>query len=378
MQIQISDFENMFVFIAVGLSRKLKVSDDESVKAGLLFRQGMNLYTMLAIRYYEKRDSDSLKQYVNRINETMMIKENCTRPVKEWFLGWNEEVLAELEKTSFYKLNALVFCSKDNNTYQLTDECEDYLNSLEKDLNAVDEHIVFEKLKKLSQEDYVRIRLFLIEHPLMTRLERRECIVGPPEIDCLEEILNSAYEDTPQNTYECPNCGWTFTMIGDQPICCHWDCLTHINFSTNKNLEPVDSKYEYRLKKGVMKYISYPGRAEIEIKKKCEELHLKYELWPEHDRYDIKIIFQDGTCWGVDAKTYANPYLLNQSIKKDDDFLNANVNKWFYVIPDAIVNKTEKYLKISGEALKNKSQKCLSMRLFVKELRKEVKNRENK
>ena len=40
-----------------------------------------------------------------------------------------------------------------------------------------------------------------------------------------------------------------------------------------------------------MRYICYPGKAEIEIENICNQLNVKSELWPELDRYDIKIFF---------------------------------------------------------------------------------------
>ena len=51
MQIDMAEFERMFACIAFGLQSKLKAEDSEHYKAGLLFRQGVNLFTLLAFRY---------------------------------------------------------------------------------------------------------------------------------------------------------------------------------------------------------------------------------------------------------------------------------------------------------------------------------------
>ena len=171
MQIDMAEFERMFACIAFGLQSKLKAEDSEHYKAGLLFRQGVNLFTLLAFRYYSKNEARI--EYINSINESKMIRVNCTNPVKEWFVGWDHDVLKKLEEMPFYHLGALVICSEKGNTYQLTDECEDYLNVSEKDLSSIDEHIVFNKMKDLSQEYYVAMRRFLIEHPLISSLEKK-------------------------------------------------------------------------------------------------------------------------------------------------------------------------------------------------------------
>lgn len=373
MQIDMAEFERMFACIAFGLQSKLKAEDSEHYKAGLLFRQGVNLFTLLAFRYYSKNEARI--EYINSINESKMIRVNCTNPVKEWFVGWDHDVLEKLEEMPFYHLGALVICSEKGNTYQLTGECEDYLNVSEKDLSSIDEHIVFNKMKDLSQEYYVAMRRFLIEHPLISSLEKKEFLLSHENDGNCCEIIRDAYEPIPADSYVCLNCGWTLSLSGQQPVCCHRDCEQRY-FTSREEVKPVGFQYEYRLKKGVMRYISYPGRAEIEIKDICDQLALKSELWPEHDRYDIKIIFSNGTCWGIDAKTYGNPYLLSRSIKNDYDFQSVHIDRRFYVIPDSIVANKKGYLKVCDDALKNCLAECVSMKAFYKKLKEEAGKRE--
>ena len=369
MELNMAEFEKMFACIAFGLQSKLRAEDQEHYKTGLLFRQGVNLYSLLALRYYSKEEM--LDEYLNSINESKMIRVNCTNPVKEWFVGWNHEVVERLEKLAFYHLGALIICSEKRNSYQLTGECEDYLNASEKDLSSIDEHIVFSEMKDLSQEYYVDMRRFLIEHPITSTLDKKEFLIAHENDDKCGKIIGYAYEPIPSDVYLCPNCGWTLSLISQQPRCCHHDCATKF-FTLREKLKPLEMKYEYRLKKGVMKYISYPGRAELEIKSFCDNLALKNELWPEHDLYDIKITFSDGTSWGIDAKTYGNPYLLSQSIKTDFRFQSVRSERRFYVIPDSIVESKKDYLKICNDALDNRSVKCISMGAFYKKLKKEI------
>ena len=103
---------------------------------------------------------------------------------------------------------------------------------------------------------------------------------------------------------------------------------------------------------------------------------MKSELWPERDLYDIKIIFSNGTCWGIDAKTYGNPYLLSQSIKNDYDFQSVHIDRKFYVIPDSIVADKKGYLKVCNDALKNSLAGCVSMKAFYRKLKEEAGKRE--
>jgi len=120
---------------------------------------------------------------------------------------------------------------------------------------------------------------------------------------------------------------------------------------------PLDrKKYELRLKRGVMRYISNPGKLELEIQSFCQKLNIKTELWPNHDQYDIKIIFKDGTTWGIDAKDYVNPYMLAKSISEDREFQRAPIDKGFYVIPNSANNYAPDYLKICKRALPHASK----------------------
>ena len=281
MEFDATVFERMFACVAFGLHSKLNAEDEEHYMAGLLFRQGVNLYARLALQYYG--DDAARLEYVNAINETSMILKNCTSPVREWFVGWKPDALEALEKLPFYHLDALVICSGVKNAYLLSGECEDFLNASEKDLTSIEEHIVYDKMKELPQELYVDMRRFLIEHPLLSKLDRIEFLVDRNNDSALIEVVKEAYDPIPADVYICPNCGWTLSMNGRQPVCCHRDCMEKVS-SMRGELKTVGKEFDWRLKKGVMRYICYPGRAELELKEAGEKLGLAVELWPERDR----------------------------------------------------------------------------------------------
>ena len=364
-----SEFEKMFAHIAFGLQEKLRRPNPEEYKYGLLLRQGINMFSALAVEFSGIR-GDALRAYLISLNETEMICKVFTRPVHEWFNGWDEEILYALKNTCFWDIGPLIYLDEVERTYTLTGECLDYLDSMETDLVSIDEHIVFDLMKQLSQDNYVYVRKFIIEHPLLTDLERKNFLLHFNNEQIIMDLVELAYEQTPEETYCCPNCSWTMTFKGLQPLCCHRDCV-EIPIVKEK-CRRVDSEHNYRLKKGVMRYICYPGKAELEIEQICRELNIKSELWPELDRYDIKIIFDNGACWGIDAKTYSNPYFLSKSIENDSHFRDANIDNGYYVIPDKIVKRTGGYLKICGAALsKDKKFKCISLSTLKKMIKKE-------
>ncbi len=369
-----SRFEKMFAHIAFGLKENLKRPNLEEYRYGLILRQGINMFSALAVEYSGMK-GDELVNYLMSLNETEMICKKFTRPTNEWFSGWNESVLLDIQKCSFWDIGPIIYLNAQDKNYALTEECLDYLNATESDLSAIDEHIVFNLMKQLSQnnqEIYVYLRKFIIEHPLMTGIERKNLLLHFDNDQSIIELADKAYEDTPQDTYRCPNCGWTMTFKGLQPVCCHRDCREGVNVQKDK-LQKIEPEYVYRLRKGVMRYICYPGNIELEIEDFCNKLNLKSELWPNFDQYDNKIIFANGTCWGIDAKTYSNPYFLSKKIAVDNIFQSASIDKGYYVIPDKIVKRTGGYLKICNKALaKNKKFSCITLSQLKRLIKKEI------
>lgn len=366
-----SKFNKMFAYIAFGLKEKLERPNPEEFMYGLLLRQGINMFSALAVEFSGMQDA-VLESYIISLNETEMICKKFTRPVKEWFEGWDGSVLQDINKCCFWDIGPLIYLDEKESNYTLTEECLDYLDSEESDLTSIDEHIVFNLMKQLSQDNYVYIRKFIISHPLLTDIERKKLLLHFNNEQIIMDLVASAYEQTPEETYCCPNCGWTMSFKGLQSECCHRDCVDiPILKEKCKKIEP---EYVYRLKIGVMRYICYPGKAEIEIENICNQLNVKSELWPELDRYDIKIIFDNEACWGIDAKTYSNPYFLSKSIEKDNYFKSANIDKGYYAIPDKIVKRTGGYLKICDKALAgNKKIKCISLSTLKKLIKQEMK-----
>ncbi len=370
---QDTKFEKMFAHIAFGLKEKLSNDEPEQYRTGLLLRQGINMYCALAVQYVTQT-GDELKEYLATLNETEMICKIFTLPVREWFSKWDEEAIAELQSEAFWEMEPLIYLIKNEKSYGLTGECLDYLDATENDLSAIDEHKVYNLMReKLSQENYVAVRRLLIENPLLTNRKRNNFLINCNNDQYIKDIFEFAYENIPEEMYRCPNCGWTISFKGYQPQCCNFDCVEGKKFD-KKNLSKVGDEFDLRLKHGVARYISYPGKAELEIEDFCKQLKINCELWPEMDRYDIKVMFANGACWGIDVKTVVNPYILRDKIKNDNQFYNANINKGFYVIPDKIIKKNNAYLKICNSVITKNNFRCISMNMLKKMIKKELNN----
>ncbi|NLI93033.1 MAG: hypothetical protein GX434_12835 [Peptococcaceae bacterium] len=190
-----------------------------------------------------------------------------------------------------------------------------------------------------KNEDYVRFRRFIIENPI---LDRAKLIRWSNNLQngVAARLLQDAYEDLPAGAlgpegkyYQCPHCGWILEWKNEsEGRCIHQQCTEKTNnFKKRKVLAGTGL---VRLKRGIMRFIAWPGRWELKLESDLLKLHhgLKVDLWPGFDSYDLRLTFPTGEVWGIDVKDWRNPYLL---AKKAGVFPPYPVwDKAFWIIPD--------------------------------------------
>lgn len=354
------DFNRMLYAIAVGLYEKEQSTDKYPYSNYLLF--GMNMFAALAFKYGQI-------EVLSDLHEAAFLKRFAAKPVKDWFVGWNDELVKEISKYSLFQTRALINTDEKFN-YYITDECADLYNSKESDLfNSLEQNHIYRMMKELDSEQYTTVRRFIVEHPICTEQEIRGFKINHSENEICE-IIAEAYEDIPKGSYCCPVCGWTMTFHGIQAFCCNNSCAE--KHPLKEQLKALNILEYKRLKHGVMRYMCLPGKLELEIKVQAEKSGCKTELWPEKDRYDIKITFKSGKVWAVDAKTHNNPYMLANSIKEDNMPSTVSADKIFYVIPEERKHEHADYCDICNAAIKANDIMCITDRELYKMIRKET------
>ena len=86
-----------------------------------------------------------------------------------------------------------------------------------------------------------------------------------------------------------------------------------------------------------------PGVYELALARRIESLGLSCQLWPAYDRYDLRVVFDNGEAWAIDVKDWKHPHLLGRQLTT---FSNG-VPDWtraFFVIPDSRVRENRSYL----------------------------------
>ena len=307
------------------------------------------------------------------LHEATFLTNYATKPVKEWFSGWDEKFLKKIEKFDLFHMGALIVLSDERNFY-ITQECADLYASMENDIfKSMEQNIVYCKMRELPPEQYTIVRKFIVKHPVCSQKGIRQFKMEQQNsISEIEEILSDAYENIPKGSYRCPECGWTMCFHGYQAVCCNPSCIEH--HPQKEDLSPLSTD-DMRLIHGVMRYMSLSGKLELEIQEKAENSGCKTILYPNCDEYDVQITLPNGTIWAIDAKTHQSPYILANQIKQDSFFANVPADKRFYVIPKKRTEKFPDYCDICNQALQeqNKDAECITENELYQRLREAIK-----
>lgn len=171
----------------------------------------------------------------------------------------------------------------------------------------------------------------------------------------------------------CKACGWTMTKGSYGWSCISEHCLEHMPTITDEKIIDASIKSVYRLKKGIMRYFAQPGKLEMEIAKFCEKKNLEYVLWPQKDRFDLEIHFNDREIWEIDAKAYSNPVSLCAKIKSDGGFPTGNYNFGYYVVPTEYTNNKRNYTSVVNKLLAQQPNiKCITLAEMKRKINQKV------
>lgn len=351
--------------IITGLYEKERQKVDGEYHYSKRLMHGINIFQSLSYKYNRKNfDFSSL-------HEESFIKKYAMKPVNQWFECWEDMESLELEKQLFYYMDALVGDSGFN-TFHVNDNCEDYIEYFEKDMIAgVEQRAVYDCLMSLNQKEYVQLRKYFIENPIVKPENLRKLKLAYSQNDMALQAIENAYEEINEDCYVCPKCGWTMQKEKIGMRCQSRSC-TETKYVQDELYAISGNSGMLRLKRGVMKYISVPGKLEMEIHNYCEKRKVQNELWPDMDTYDIRIVCSNGEIWAIDAKAIRNPNFLREKIRQDQGFPKGNYTKGFYVIPDEYADERTDYLDIINRELfdiGDSKVRCIRVRDLKKEIR---------
>lgn len=354
-----------FNLIVIGLYEKERQKVEGEYYYSKKLIHGINIFQSLNYKYNPKGFD------FNKMHEQSFITNYAMKPVSQWFEGWEDTDRLDLSNQGFYYMDALVGDSGFN-TFHVNDDCEDYIEYIEKDVVAgIEQRVVYECLRSLNQEEYVDLRKYFINHPITSLEELRKMKLKYSENDIALCAVENAYEVIMEDCFVCPKCGWTLQKEKIGMRCQNRSCSEEKYIQGELQNVPGDSGM-LRLKRGVMKYICVPGKLELEIYNYCNKHKVQSVLWPEMDKYDIGITFSNGDIWAIDAKAIREPQFLKENIIRDGGFPDGKYKRGFYVIPDAYADERTDYLDIINcqlESMGNRNICCIRLRDLKKKIR---------
>ncbi|MFR4801880.1 MAG: hypothetical protein ACLT98_00190 [Eggerthellaceae bacterium] len=156
------------------------------------------------------------------------------------------------------------------------------------------------------------------------------------------------------------------TMRGKQPHCSSATCAKAVTGDFDK-LDSV-AHDAFRLSRGVMHYISSPGKLELAIAEAAAGLGLKYEMWPLKDTCDILIHLPDGRQLAVDAKAYGRAERLAREIEDDAGIAQMCADEVAYVVLDQVERDHPGYRAMQCRPARQDRYSCETLRNFSKRL----------
>ncbi len=365
--------QKAFAFIASGLVEKeklLKESPNQYPYSKNLQR-GINMFLAACL------DIGHLgKNVFKYADESSFLSRYISKPIREWFEDWDQDVLVqhEINLQPFYAYGPLAYRRSKNDIYTATEECAEFLSTQEINIiEGTDERALYEKIIQLSQDDYCKVRKYIIQNPIITVDDRRTFLLEYADNANAKEAFNLAYELFEETYTSCATCGWTMTEGIYGYSCISEHCLEHMPAITDEMKVDASMKPIYRLKKGIMRYFAQPGKLEMEIAKFCEKKNLEYIMWPQKDRFDIEICFKNGEIWEIDAKAYRNPVSLCAKIKNDGGFPTGNYKFGYYVVPTEYTANKSNYTSVVNKVLTQQPNvKCVTLASIKRKINQKV------
>lgn len=183
------------------------------------------------------------------------------------------------------------------------------------------------------QADYVDFRRFLIEHPWLDASAGINIpanvmkLMGDDVLRYYERVVSPNMMRQKQ-CWQCPRCGGILHWVDNQPHCAGGLCdrLTDLDLA-----RPVIGEDILTLRMVFRRRVQLPGLPELRLFDLFSGMgDVQVELWPEGDRYDLRVQTSAST-WCVDVKDYSDPRELAVYLRSRGHFLfGAPIT---YVVP---------------------------------------------
>ncbi len=259
--------------------------------------------------------------------------------------------------------------------HEPTQTCLDWAISSQNPVDEVLERGVMQQVldhcrSRQRSDLYRAFRRFVIEHPVLDSGTLVDAKCG--ELADLAAELNAMYESAPGGlsqdgrVAQCGHCGQllepgrstprrskpgrsTPRRSHHAPV---WHCRSPECWADPKPLR-IAATWSVqdccRLRSPFHRFIYRPGLAELAIAQDLQahsRAHSKItvELWPDCDRYDLRVTFTDGTVWEADVKDWRSPAALGRHLAEVEPVGLPPHDRFWIVIPQQRIAERPSYL----------------------------------
>jgi hypothetical protein len=317
----------------------------------------------------------------------------CAKPLSQW-------PLTETFRNKFDLDTALIAPTIiDDETKGLTSLCEEWARTCLDVRSELDEERIMPEIRRLCRAHreggerlYSGIRKFFITHPVVAESDLNSIYTDLPEL--LGALLvgdEGAYTEVPPSLawrgqfYVCPYCGSILVREDGLEPSGSADCRERRCQEKRRRQPTIVPAREkaYRLANGLRRYVTVPGKIELELAQRMKNMGIKVELWPDFDAYDLRLSFpKQSEAWAVDVKDWSNPIALGLHVLMSDKPAFVEYPKWnraFFVFPDDLRTRHPTYVSDFKEECGDKLWRergrfidAMFMQGFVAECRKQL------
>ncbi|MFI6581764.1 hypothetical protein [Embleya sp. NPDC050493] len=214
-------------------------------------------------------------------------------------------------------------------------------------------HEAFTCCRESGEPDsYTSFRRLMVERPVRTSAEffkeRTDWQLAPVR-DLLRLIFlpvpASHRGDDGEGYAVCGRCATLLIpLVGGGWWCERDACRRQGSAPIDRRLPVEETGGIVQLARPLRQFVTWPGRAEIELERTLVAAGLSVQMWPGYDAYDLRVTFPDGWVWAIDVKDWAHPGLLGANataVRREPAYDEA-----FWVVPTHRIRDRPDYIDV--------------------------------
>ena len=357
-------FNEAMELIILGLYEKKYIKNSEfNYNYSPLLKKGLDKFSLLNLMYFDTEEIFPTNEYA--------LIESMSSPFYNLIDKLTNEYKEIIKYKGEWNLDSNFISTSDEGIYYIEEDLNDlifgsrkfrksirYLKNAEFELES---QKFFELMLQKTQMEYVEIRNFFeqINHTYLTNsmlLKSDEIMNFKLKYD---DIMELAYEEVnylEKDIKLCPYCNLVLRERANGDLYCISDKCSKKSKGF-LNVKPLElNENIFILKHNVAYSIYYFGMIEQDIKRILDKNNINYKLWPNFDKYDFELKFNEKKI-AIEAKNIKNYQYVIEDIKQMSNIEN-DYDRVLYVVPN---EKPKYYLEAVNKSIINNKYRCIKL-----------------